>query len=123
VLKGFNWFVNAVITAALVVYHFPVALLNLVFMFPLLHNSVSLFGWKKSEKIDIKIKLMSIGYFLVFLTAAVVILLGSVIFKDDFTVSKLKEILHIAIRDTHCTGSNLYVYFCVILVPNVLTII
>jgi hypothetical protein len=45
VLKGYNWFINAVITAAVVVYHFPVALLNLVFIFPLLHNSVSLFEW------------------------------------------------------------------------------
>jgi hypothetical protein len=49
VLKAYNWFINAIITAAVVVYHFPVALLNLVFMFPMLHNCVPLFYLSNSR--------------------------------------------------------------------------
>jgi len=53
ILKAYNWFINAIITAAVVVYHFPVALLNLVFMFPLLHNCVPLFYLNaKSKKLE-----------------------------------------------------------------------
>jgi hypothetical protein len=123
VLKGYNWFINAVITAAVVVYHFPVALLNIVFVFPLLHNCVSLFGWNKSEKADVKQKVFSLAFILVFTAISVVFLLGPVILKNDFEVSHLRDMLLMAIKDTQCTGSNLYIYFCTILVPNVLTIV
>jgi hypothetical protein len=123
VLKGYNWFVNAVITATVIVYHFPVALLNIVFVFPLLHNSVSLFGWKASEKIELGQKLLSLAYLIAFVVFSIITLLGTVILKDDFKLSNLTEMLHVAIKDTSCTGSNLYIYFCTIFVPNVLTII
>ena len=123
VLKSYNWFMNAVITAAVVIFHFPVSILIIVFMFPLLHNSVSIFGWNKQEKIETGHKIYSLTFFSVYFTLSVIFLLGTVILKEDFAASKLKDMFHVAVRDSSCAGSNLHFYICVILVPNVLTII
>lgn len=143
VLKSHNWFVNAVITTALVVYHFPVALINLVFVFPLLHTSVSLFGLSKSKgrKLSVAEWLSSNICFLFWLVAAIAILFGSVLLRDldpkqlqqnsrtlpeqvilnIFTVKN--DMLATTILDFECAGSNLWVYICCILIPNVLTIL
>jgi hypothetical protein len=38
-LKCVNWFVLAVLTGSLVIYAFPIVLLNVIFLFPLVHYS------------------------------------------------------------------------------------
>ena len=85
VLKGYNWFTTTIITAAVVVYHFPVALLNLVFVFPLLHNCVPLFYFsrhKQFEKISIPQRLFSNVMFLIVLAATIVFLGLPLLMKD-----------------------------------------
>ena len=142
-MKRHNLFVNSVITATLVIYHFPAALINIIFVFPLLHNSVSIFGWNKSKgwKLSMLKTVMSNIYFLIWLVAGITILFGSVLLRDldqkqlDKAGRSIQEqVLHNAlaikndmlattIRDFECAGSNLWVYICVLLVPNILTII
>ena len=85
VLKGYNWFTTTIITAAVVVYHFPVALLNLVFVFPLLHNCVPLFYFsrhKQFEKISIPQRLFSNVMFLIVLAATIIFLGLPLLMKD-----------------------------------------
>ena len=85
VLKGYNWFTTAIITAAVVVYHFPVALLNLVFVFPLLHNCVPLFYFSKHkqfEKISISQWILSNAMFLLATAASIVFLASPLLMKD-----------------------------------------
>lgn len=130
-------------TSALVVYHFPVALVQIVFIFPLLHNSVSLFGLSKSDsrKLSAFEWVSSNIYFLFWLLAGIAILFGSVLLRDldpkqleskgrtlpeqvimnIFAVKN--DMLATTILDFDCAGSNLWVYICCILIPNVLTII
>jgi hypothetical protein len=123
VLKGYNWFINAIIAAPVVLYHFPMGVILIVFIFPLLLNVVPIFGWRKQEKIGLGEKAFSLVSFFSLFALITMFLLGSIILKEDFAISQLKEMFHLAMRDTSCTGSNLYTYFCMILVPNALTII
>jgi len=143
VLKSHNWFVNAVVTAALIVYHFPVAIINLVFIFPLLHNSVSLFGLSKSKtpKLSAVEWVASNIYFLFWLVTGIAILFGSVLLRDlepkqlqqngrtlpEQVITNIfavkNDMLATTILDFDCAGSNLWVYICCLLVPNLLTII
>ena len=50
-------------------------------------------------------------------------ILGTIILDENFQVSELEDMLLTMAKDTSCTGSNLYVYFCMIFVPNMLIII
>ena len=120
VIKGYSWFINAIIVGTTVVYHFPVCILVIVFMFPLLHFSVGIFGFN-SHKLDIKQKITGLIGFAASLATGVVFLFGSVMFEPGFNFKT--DMLHVAMRDTFCAGSNLYVYLCAIFVPNALTII
>lgn len=83
-LKGFNWFVNSVISAATVMYHFPMGMLQIVFLFPLLLNVVPIFGWRKEDRTAIGEKLYSLGLFTGIASTSIVLILGTIILKDDF---------------------------------------
>lgn len=83
-LKGYNWFVNSVISAATVMYHFPMGMLQIVFIFPLLLNVVPVFGWRKEDKIAIGQKLYSLSLFTGILASSIVLIFGTIILKEDF---------------------------------------
>jgi hypothetical protein len=48
-IKNCNLFTNGILTASLVVIHFPVTLLNIVYFFPLLHNSIGILNLLKKK--------------------------------------------------------------------------
>ena len=124
VLKFYNWFIVSVIMAALIVYAFPVVLIGIVFLFPLLHNSVSLFGCRSAK--SVKVWLLSNILFLAWLALGLCILLGTILFSDATPAAKfasLKSMVTTIIIDYQCVGSNLWTYFCVLFVPNVLNIV
>ena len=128
ILKSINWFIVSVITSSLIVYAFPVVLISIAFIFPLLHNSVSLFGWnrQKGQSHYNKEWVVSILFFVTWLALGVSILLGTVIFTNQsihVKVATIKQMVTTIITDYYCVGSNCWVYFCCLLLPNILTII
>ena len=128
ILKSINWFIVSVVNASLIVYAFPVVLINIAFIFPLLQNSVSLLGWnrQKGQAHYNKEWFASIVMFILWSLLFVSTLLGTVIFSKDSPSEKaetLKQMVATIITDYHCVGSNCWVYFCCLFVPNVLTII
>jgi hypothetical protein len=84
VLKGYNWFVNSVISAATVMYHFPMGMLQIVFMFPLILNVVPIFGWRKEDKIGLGAKISQLTIFSAILAGTIVINLGTIILDENF---------------------------------------
>jgi len=124
IFKFYNWFIVSVIMAALIVYAFPVVLIGIVFVFPLLHNSVSLFGCRRAK--SAKGWVVSNILFLAWLALGLSVLLGTILFSDASPATKLsslKSMVTTIIIDYQCVGSNLWTYFCVLFVPNVLNIL
>jgi len=127
VLKSVNWFINAVVTASLIIYAFPVVLINVLFVFPLLFYATPVI----KSKISLQ-WFMNHLFFLAWLTITFSILLGSLLFKDFESDGILMSIVNNApsvinllissLIDFNCVGSNNWLYFCLLLVPNCLVI-
>jgi len=52
VMKLESFLVNAVFTAALCVFHFPISFLHMMFLFPLILNAVPIFGFSKTKTLQ-----------------------------------------------------------------------
>lgn len=93
-LKTLNWLIVTPVLGSLIVYAFPVVLIGIAFGFPLLQNSVSLFGWSASkDQRQSKCSLLtSIIVFLMWLSLCISVLLGTVLFSKDDPMSKLTTI-------------------------------
>jgi hypothetical protein len=137
IIKSFNWFIVALLTATLIVFHYPVPILSSVFLFPLLHNSLP-FITSQSDKPDskkdlsFKERLSGFLFFSFWAVIGIVTLLGTHLLagwtKSSNLVSliqgnlwKLRSLMMAAaLEKSECDSSNLWIYLCLILVPNLL---
>lgn len=87
IIKGFNWFVNSVISAATVMYHFPMAYLQIVFIYPLILNAVPIFGWGRAEKLGPVQKGISLISFVAVFGLSFILLFGSMMENHTIEVS------------------------------------
>lgn len=90
VFKFYYCFIVSVVVAALIVFAFPVVLMAIVFLFPLLHHSVSLFGCRRAKSV----KAWAGGHilFLAWLALGLCILLGTVLFSDTSPAAKVASL-------------------------------
>ena len=117
-LKSIAWYINSILTASLVIYSFPVVLVSVLFMFPLLHYATNLFKLSKAS-------LWSHLNFVLWLSLSVLILLDTVVlpstkYKSQYSIQNM---VITSINDYHCVGSNVWMYLCCIFVPNLLVIL
>ena len=82
-----------------------------------------IFGWGRNEKMSVVSRVSSLMIFAIIAVISTLLLFGSLFHEKKFGVPEMKELMHTAVSDTYCAGSNLYVYFCMIFVPNMLFII
>ena len=93
-----------------------------------MHFSTAIFNWAGTKR-DIKTIIVSHLLFVVWLGLGLSCLLGSILFKDidkGFEIQNLtqiKNLINLAISDYFCVGSNLWLYMCSLLVPNILVIV
>lgn len=133
--RGLKWFFSSVINSVLIMAHFPVALMNYVIFWPLIHNSVGIRDKKTKEWF------LSSIFFIIWSLLSVALLFGTFLFhhtsEKQLTLNKktlydqvLLNILEAKskifcnmLSDYIYAGSNLWVYFCTIVIPNLLFII
>lgn len=134
-LKGLKFFLSSLINAILILAHYPAALLNYFVFWPIIHNCVSIRSKKNKEW-------FASNLFIIFWTLlSISVLFGTFIFhhtsqkqlnlnKRSLTeqvVVNLFEakntVLPTILSDYFYAGSNIWVYFCTILVPNFMYII
>jgi len=137
VLKTMIWFIDAMMTAALIIYQFPIVLIMVLFIFPLLNYATPLFFWNsiRQNKKESRYNLAwftSIILFVGWLALGISILLGTILFKDvdiknplsvSSNIHHVTGLINTSISDYFCVGSNLWVYFCMLFVPNVIVVI
>jgi hypothetical protein len=90
IFKFYNWFIVSVIMSSLIVYAFPVVLIGIVFIFPLLHNSISLFGFKRAW--SAKEWIVSNIMFLAWLALGLSVMLGTILFSDTTPAAKVASL-------------------------------
>ena len=116
------------------VIHFPVTLLSSLFVWPVVTNVRYVFGFldKNTSKVE---WLLRTTAFFALIAFGMVALFGTILLEGINSVGevftprllrnfiKLKDVLvHGAIRDSQCSDSNLWVYICTLIFPNILYI-
>lgn len=131
-VKCYGLFISMTFTATISFYHYPAAMINIVILFPLIHNSIGLFGRSIKEPLTYSRYQTVFSHlcFLICLLLAVCCMFGTVIFeKDSFNIKSgslkkiYRDMLQIAMEDLICAGSNIWIYICLLYLPNLLLII
>jgi hypothetical protein len=108
--------VNQILSGALIVYEFPMVVINSMFVYPILHNVISL----RSNAYDVVKSIVSVS---AFSCIAFLFLFGGVKMSEGGMFENLSSIIGEAIFDYECVGSNVWLFICIILVPNLIIII
>lgn len=134
-VQNYHWHVNCVCIFAVMVIHFPFALMIVVFVWPILANVQHVFGLK-DKNVDKREWIIRSILTLIFTILMFLILFGTFLLNgidkvdDVFSTNQLgknfvdmKNVLfHGVIRDSQCSGSNLWTEICALFFPNLLMI-
>lgn len=84
-LKSYGLFVSMTLTASISFYHYPAALINILILFPLIHNSIGLFGKQLKGPLQYSNLQLIVAhaYFVICLVLAALCLFGTELFENS----------------------------------------
>jgi len=93
-IKSYNLFITCTLTASICFFHYPAALINLVFIFPLLHNAIGLLNRQLSKTLQLSTRqiISSHIFFFIWLFLSVATLFGTVLLRDKDVAHGLQTI-------------------------------
>ena len=126
---------NIICVFAVMVIHFPMSLVTVLFVWPIMTNVQHVFGLR-DKNVDKREWVIRSILTVIFTILTFLILFGTFLLKDinkpgDILSSnqlaknfiEMKNVLfHGVIRDSQCSGSNLWTEICVLFFPNLLMI-
>ena len=134
ITNSYHWCVTCIINTAVMVIRFPVSFIVVVFIFPILANVQYVFGLKDKDVNKREWLIRSI-LTVIFTILMFLVLFGTFLLKDinkleDVFTNQMAEnfitmkntLIHGAIRDSQCSGSNIWTEICVLFIPNLLMI-
>lgn len=134
ILKSAAFLFVSIYLTGMIMYSLVVFLTSVIFLLPLLARCQPLFFWnRESKKAAYSLQWLANSFrFLLWIAVGLAFLLGTILFKDmnkiGLLASALKnsgrliDLLNTAMLDYFCVGSNLWVFFCTLLLPNLLVI-